>query len=188
MSTTEWIDKLSTDDLPEALRDKLVEYQKANNRKYRKNVIEFKYLGTDFFWTLNNKCEVMLDKGFTARATLTKEGLQNTFGDKEANKVFNQDVDRKVSKLSKDVEDEAIHYIMESIEINGYVEEKAVIEHLSNFIGKTLSDYKFKQLRNKIVEGYGLERTRLNKALKKEFDVSDKYTQTQAPSIFKKLG
>lgn len=188
MSTTEWIDKLSTDDLPEALRNKLVEYQKANNRKYRKNVIEFKYLGTDFFWTLNNKCEVMLDKGFTARATLTKEGLQNTFGDKEANKVFNQDVDRKVSKLSKDLEDEAINYIMESIELNGYVEEKAVIEHLSNFIGKTLSDYKFKQLRNKIVEGYGLERTRLNKALKKEFDVSDKYTQTQAPSIFKKLG
>ncbi|MCG2355680.1 hypothetical protein K4S27_11115 [Staphylococcus epidermidis] len=188
MSTTEWIDKLSTDDLPEALRNKLVEYQKANNRKYRKNVIEFKYLGTDFFGTLNNKCEVMLDKGFTARATLTKEGLQNTFGDKEANKVFNQDVERKVSKLSKDVENEAIHYIMKSIELNGYVEEKAVIEHLSNFIGKTLSDYKFKQLRNKITEGYGLERVRLNKALKKEFAVSDKYTQTQAPSIFKKLG
>ena len=188
MSTTEWIDKLSTDDLPEALKAKLVEYQKANNRKYRKNVIEFKYLGSDFFGVLNNKCEVMLDKGFTARATLTKEGLQNTFGDSEANKVFNQDTDRKVSKLSNDVETEAVHFIMEMITTNGYVEEKAVIEHLSNFIGKSLSDYKFKQLRSKITEGYGLERVRLNKALKKEFAVSDKYTQTQSPSIFKKLG
>lgn len=188
MSTTNWIDKLSTDDLPEALKAKLVEYQKANNRKYRKNVIEFKYLGSDFFGVLNNKCEVMLDKGFTARATLTKEGLQNTFGDSEANKVFNQDTDRKVSKLSNDVETEAVHFIMEMITTNGYVEEKAVIEHLSNFIGKSLSDYKFKQLRSKITEGYGLERVRLNKALKKEFAVSDKYTQTQSPSIFKKLG
>ena len=77
---------------------------------------------------------------------------------------------------------------MEMITTNGYVEEKAVIEHLSNFIGKSLSDYKFKQLRSKITEGYGLERVRLNKALKKEFAVSDKYTQTQSPSIFKKLG
>lgn len=188
MSTTDWIDKLSTDDLPEALRTKLVEYQKANNRKYRKNVIEFKYLGSDFFGVLNNKCEVMLDKGFTAKATLTKEGLQNTFGDSEANKVFNQDTDRKVSKLSNDVETEAVHFIMGMIEANGYVEEKAVIEHLSNFIGKSLSDYKFKQLRSKITEGYGLERVRLNKTLKKEFAVSDKYTQTQSPSIFKKLG
>lgn len=188
MSTTNWIDKLSTDDLPEALKAKLVEYQKANNRKYRKNVIEFKYLGSDFFGVLNNKCEVMLDKGFTARATLTKEGLQNTFGDSEANKVFNQDTDRKVSKLSNDVETEAVHFIMEMITTNGYVEEKAVIKHLSNFIGKSLSDYKFKQLRSKITEGYGLERVRLNKTLKKEFAVSDKYAQTQAPSIFKKLG
>jgi hypothetical protein len=188
MSTTDWIDKLSTEDLPEAIKTKLVEYQEANNRKYRKNVIEFKYLGSDFFGQLNNKCEVMLDKGFTAKATLTKEGLQNTFGDSEANKVFNQDIDRKVSKLSNDVETEAVHFIMEMITTNGYVEEKAVIEHLSNFIGKSLSDYKFKQLRSKITEGYGLERVRLNKTLKKEFAVSDKYTQTQSPSIFKKLG
>ena len=188
MSTTDWIDKLSTDDLPEALKTKLVEYQEANNRKYRKNVIEFKYLGSDFFGQLNNKCEVMLDKGFTAKATLTKEGLQNTFNETEANKVFNQDTDRKISKLSNDVETEAVHFIMESIESKGYVEEKAVIKHLSNFIGKTLSDYKFKQLRSKITEGYGLERVRLNKTLKKEFAVSDKYAQTQAPSIFKKLG
>lgn len=188
MSTTDWIDKLSAEDLPEAIKTKLVEYQEANNRKYRKNVIEFKYLGSDFFGTLNNKCEVMLDKGFTAKATLTKEGLQNTFNETEANKVFNQDTDRKISKLSSNVETEAVHFIMESIEENGYVEEKAVIEHLSNFIGKSLSDYKFKQLRSKITEGYGLERVRLNKTLKKEFAVSDKYAQTQAPSIFKKLG
>lgn len=188
MSTTDWIDKLSAEDLPEAIKTKLVEYQEANNRKYRKNVIEFKYLGSDFFGQLNNKCEVMLDKGFTAKATLTKEGLQNTFGDSEANKVFNQDTERKISKLSNDVETEAVHFIMEMITTNGYVEEKAVIKHLSNFIGKSLSDYKFKQLRSKITEGYGLERVRLNKTLKKEFAVSDKYAQTQAPSIFKKLG
>lgn len=188
MSTTEWIDKLSAEDLPEAIKTKLVEYQEANNRKYRKNVIEFKYLGSDFFGQLNNKCEVMLDKGFTAKATLTKEGLQNTFNETEANKVFNQDTERKISKLSRNVETEAVHFIMESIESKGYVEEKAVIKHLSNFIGKSLSDYKFKQLRSKITEGYGLERVRLNKTLKKEFAVSDKYAQTQAPSIFKKLG
>lgn len=185
MSTTDWITKLSTDDLPQALKDKLIEYQKANNRKYRKNVIEFKYLGSDFFGKLNNKCEVMLDKGFTARSTLTKEGLQNTFGDSEANKVFNQDTDRKISQLSNDVETEAIHFIMGMIERNGYVEERAVIEHLSNFIGKSLSDYKFKQLRSKIVEGYGLEKCRLNKKMKKSFNVTDNYKETQSPAIYK---
>lgn len=185
MSTTDWITKLSTDDLPEAIKDKLKEYQETNNRKYRKNVIEFKYLGSDFFGKLNNTCEVMLDKGFTARATLTKEGLQNTFGSAEADKVFNQDTNRKISKLSDNVETEAIHFIMEMIERNGYVEERAVIEHLSNFIGKSLSDYKFKQVRSKIIEGYGLEKCRLNKALKKSFNVTDNYKETQSPAIYK---
>ncbi|MDK3656248.1 hypothetical protein O0A22_11580 [Staphylococcus pseudintermedius] len=186
MSTTDWIIKLSTDDLPEAIRTKLLEYQQNKNRKYRKNVIEFKYLGSDFFGGLNNKCEVMINKGFTARATLTKEGLQHTFDNETANKVFTQDKEREVSKLSNDVETEAVHFIMEAIEQHGFIEEKAVVNHLSSFIGKALSDYKFKQLRGKIVAGYDLKRVRLNKELKKEFEVSDKYTQTQAPAIFKR--
>lgn len=185
MTTTDWIVKVNTDALPASIKEKVVGFQKDKNRKYHKSVLEYLSNGDDFFDKLDRKCGALRENNFTARATLTKEGLAKTLGEEEANKVFVQDKERKVSKLTNEVEDVAIDFIMAEIKKKGYVEEKAVVKYLSDWIGKTFSDFKFKQLRANIITGYGLERCRLNKALKKEFGVSDKYTQTQSPAIIK---
>lgn len=187
MTTTDWIVKINTDDLPQEIRDKMIAFQKQKNRKYHKNVIEFIALGTDFFSELVERCDSLVDGGFTSKGTLTKEGLQYTLGKDEADKVFTQDTKRKISSITHEIETEAVQYIMNQIDRFGYVEEKAILNHLSQFTGKSFSDLKMKQLRKHLIDGYGLERCRLNKALKKEFGVSDKYTQTQAPTIFKLL-
>lgn len=185
MTTTDWIVKVNTDALPASIKEKVVGFQKEKKRKYHKSVLEYLSNGDDFFDKLDRKCGVLRENNFTARATLTKEGLAKTLGEEEANKVFTQDKDRKVSKLTNEVEDVAIDFIMAEIKEKGYVEEKAVVKYLSEWLGKTFSDFKFKQLRANLITGYGLERCRLNKALKKEFGVSDKYTQTQSPAIIK---
>lgn len=185
MATTEWITKVDLNTMPPSIRAKVENFQKEKKRKYHKSVLEYLSNGDDFFDKLDRKCGVLRENSFTARATLTKEGLAKTFGEEEANKVFTQDKERKVSKLTNEVEDVAIDFIMAEIKEKGYVEEKAVVEYLSEWLGKTFSDFKFKQLRANIINGYGLERCRLNKALKKEFGVSEKYTQTQSPAIIK---
>ena len=90
-----------------------------------------------------------------------------------------------VSDITKEVEHEAIAFIHEKIEANGYVEEQEVIEHLAGIIGKTKAKTKIKEVKTQLTEGYGLERVRLNKALKKSFDVTTNYKETQAPAIYK---
>lgn len=185
MCVTQFIEKLDDDKIPEELLEKIMTFKNEKKRKYRKNLYEARNLESNFFNNLEGKCGMLREKHFTAKATLTKEGLAKTLGEEEANKVFVQDKERKVSKLTNEVEDVAIDFIMAKIKEKGYVEEKAVVKYLSDWIGKTFSDFKFKQLRANLITGYGLERCRLNKALKKEFGVSEKYTQTQSPAILK---
>lgn len=184
MAVTGWINKLPTNELPEDIYKKVVPFQKQNNRRYHKNTLEVNRLGTDFFGLLNNYCEVMLGKGFTA-AILSKEGLEFSFGKGVADKVFTQDTDREISNLTKEIEEVAIELIKNKVKNKGYIEEREVIKYISRYLGKKVSEIKIKQLRTQIVEGYGFQRVRLNKRLKKELDVYEKYTPTQSPFIYK---
>lgn len=183
MATTDWIMKLETDKLPNEIKQKLLKHQKSNNRAYRKNVLEFEELGNDFFVELNKLCEVLHTSGFTVTGGLNKEAI-SMWDSERADKVYNQDTDRKVSKLTSEVEQEALRYMHRHIEHFGYVEERQVKTHLAKTLGKSLSDYKFKQLRSKFINDYGLDRHRLNKELKMLFNVSDKYEEKQAPVIY----
>lgn len=184
MTATDWIVKLGKEDLPDEIRAKVIEFQKNKKRKYYKNVFEFIELGGDFFERLDGKCGIFIENKFSAKSTLTKIGLEKTLGKKEADKVFTQDTDREINVITKEIEDEIVAYIFKQIEAHGYAEEREVIAFLSEEFSKSFSEFKFKQVRSDIAKAYNLKICRLNKALKKEFGVSDKYTQTQAPSVF----
>lgn len=184
MTTTDWIIKLDEKEIPSEIRQKIIEYKENKNRRYYKNIFEFIQLGGDFFEKLDGKCGDLIESNFSAKSTLTKIGLENALGRDEANKVFNQDKKRNINEITKLIEDEAVAYIFKQIEAHGYVEEREVITFLSEVFTKNFSEFKFKQVRPMILKGYDLKRCRLNKALKKEFDVLEKYEQTQAPSIF----
>lgn len=183
MANTEWITKIKFSDLPKDIQSKVIKFKKVNDKKRPWNVIEFKELGSDFFQLLNRLCEVMIDKRITVSA-LTKESLALNYGQEHSDKIYVHDEGRTVSKKTMSIIEESLYFINEQLEANGYVEEQAVREHLSQFIGKTYSTKKFREIRNHLVEAYGFKVANLNKALKKELNVpSDKYSPTQSPKV-----
>lgn len=179
-----FIDKLRNDEVPADILNSLINFQNKNKFSKRTDVFEVKQLEFDFFNQIEGKAGVINNKGITS-STLTRDGIIHSLGVEESNKLFVQDTNKMLQSITKEVEDEAITFIHERIEAEGYAEEKDVIEHLAGIIGKTKAKVKIKEVKTQLTEGYGLERTRLNKALKKSFNVSDKYTETQAPAIYK---
>lgn len=178
------IDKLKNDEVPNEILQGLLNFQNKNQFTKRTDVFEVKQLEFDFFNKIEGKAGVINSKGITS-STLTRDGIIHSLGLDEGNKVFVQDTNKIVSNITKEVEHEAIAFIHEKIEANGYVEEQDVIEHLAGIIGKTKAKTKIKEVKTQLTEGYGLERVRLNKALKKSFDVTTNYKETQAPTIYK---
>lgn len=179
-----FVDKLKNDEIPKDVLDGLLDFQKKNKFSKRTDAYEVKQLEIDFFNLIEGKAGVINSKGITS-ATLSQDGLTHSLGREESNRVFVQDANKDIADITLLVEREAITFIHEKIEANGYVEEKEVIEHLSEIVGKTKAQTKIKQIKTQLVEGYGLDRCRLNKELKKSFNVSDKYKETQAPAIYK---
>lgn len=179
-----FVDKLKNDEVPNDILQGLLSYQKQKGFVRRTDVYEVKQLEFDFFNKIEGKAGVINSKGITS-STLTRDGIIHSLGLDEGNKVFVQDTNKVVQSITKEVEHEAIAFIHEKIEANGYVEEQDVIEHLAGIIGKTKAKTKIKEVKTQLTEGYGLERVRLNKALKKSFDVTTNYKETQAPTIYK---
>lgn len=179
-----FVDKLKNDEVPSDILQGLLSYQKQKGFVRRTDVYEVKQLEFDFFNKIEGKAGVINSKGITS-STLTRDGIIHSLGLDEGNKVFVQDTNKVVQSITKEVEHEAIAFIHEKIEANGYVEEQDVIEHLAGIIGKTKAKTKIKEVKTQLTEGYGLERVRLNKALKKIFDVTTNYKETQAPTIYK---
>lgn len=179
-----FVDKLKNDEVPSDILQGLLSYQKQKGFVRRTDVYEVKQLEFDFFNKIEGKAGVINSKGITS-STLTRDGIIHSLGLDEGNKVFVQDTNKVVQSITKEVEHEAIAFIHEKIEANGYVEEQDVIEHLAGIIGKTKAKTKIKEVKTQLTEGYGLERVRLNKALKKSFDVTTNYKETQAPTIYK---
>lgn len=179
-----FVDKLKNNEVPSDILQALLSYQKQKGFVRRTDVYEVKQLEFDFFNKIEGKAGVINSKGITS-STLTRDGIIHSLGLDEGNKVFVQDTNKVVQSITKEVEHEAIAFIHEKIEANGYVEEQDVIEHLAGIIGKTKAKTKIKEVKTQLTEGYGLERVRLNKALKKSFDVTTNYKETQAPTIYK---
>lgn len=179
-----FVDKLKNAEVPSDILQGLLSYQKQKGFVRRTDVYEVKQLEFDFFNKIEGKAGVINSKGITS-STLTRDGIIHSLGLDEGNKVFVQDTNKVVQSITKEVEHEAIAFIHEKIEANGYVEEQDVIEHLAGIIGKTKAKTKIKEVKTQLTEGYGLERVRLNKALKKSFDVTTNYKETQAPIIYK---
>jgi len=182
------ITKLKNDEIPNDILDGLLKFQVENKFSKRTDVHEIKEFGTDFLVNSEREAGVINSKGLTS-ASLTRYGIMYEFGKEKANDIFVQDAkeDFNVSKHEMDIMHFINGVVQKEVEKAGYIEETDIIEELAKELGKTKSKMKWKQIRNEFTNGYGYERTRLNKALKKEFGVSAKYTQTQAPNIIKKL-
>lgn len=163
--------KLNDGQIPQSI---LYTMSQGNPLKSRPNVLEIAGFSDTFMSDLQEKCEQLLDNDFTLVA-LSFDFLNRNFGSEEAYKVYPQVNLVKQNQIEQtNIENESIilSVLMPSIQEKSYVFEKELRDNLNKALGnKELSDYKWKQLRNDILNKYGLKRTRLTKQLKEEFNI-----------------
>lgn len=139
--------------------------------KNKPNVLEITGYDDSFMYDLQCKCEQLLDNDFTLVA-LSFDFLSRNFGEDEAKRVYPQTdttLQKKIENKNNDLELEIINYLLPIIQEQGYIFENDLKDEISKRLySKGLSDYKWKQLRNDILNKYNLQRKRLTKPLKEE--------------------
>lgn len=171
LTYTNWIDKLTEEQIPLELLKKLKERQNANGYSRRSNVFELLYLGDDYFHQLNKQCEEMKQVGFTIKG-FSREYVARTHGEERANAVYVQDIGKQLSKATDKFATAMHKYILDAIAKDGYAIEKDVLVKLQKrFKSKGYSEVRFKQCISETLEAYGLSRARLNRNLRAQFNV-----------------
>lgn len=142
--------------------------------KNKPNVLEVKGYDDSFMYELQYKCEQLIENDFTLVA-LSFDFLNRNFGLDEAYRVYPQsDINslKKIEAKNDKLELEIVNYLLPKLNNQGYVFENELKEDLSKKLySNSLSDYKWKQLRNDILNKYNLERKRLTKELKEELNL-----------------
>lgn len=186
LSLTDFVNKLQDHEIDENLLNKLEEYKERKSNDYRKNIVSIEEYGDDFLEDGERKCGELRQFKFTIKEGLTREWILRHIGKEKADEVFPQDTKRTISKQNQKIYDLCVQFAVEEVQDKGFVTEQDVIRKISRTkkIKVASAEFKWKQLRNELCEAYGLEITPLNKDLKKEFQVSDKYG-TQRPNILK---
>ena len=186
LSLTDFVNKLQDHEIDENLLNKLEEYKERKSNDYRKNIVSIEEYGDDFLEDGERKCGELRQFKFTIKEGLTREWILRHIGKEKADEVFPQDTKRTISKQNQKIYDLCVQFAVEEVQNKGFVTEQDVIRKISRTkkIKVASAEFKWKQLRNELCEAYGLEITPLNKDLKKEFQVSDKYG-TQRPNILK---
>lgn len=143
--------------------------------KNKPNVLEVIGYDDKFMYDLQCKCEQLLDSDFTLVA-LSFDFLNRNFGMDEASRVYPQTDIKKQTRIERknnDLEVEIINYLLPLINKQGFIFENDLKDELSKkFYSNSLSDYKWKQLRNDILNKYNLQRKRLTKPLKEELNLT----------------
>lgn len=167
------LNKLSQEDIPKAINSILSKTQKINKYKMKTSVYDLTEFENNQFEHISDKSKLILDNGYTASA-FSYEFILRMFGETDANKVFPQNRNNKISENSVEIENIIVDYIFDQIAKKKYVLEKDIKYYVSNYKGMNLqlSDYKWKQIRADIVNKYNLNRGRLNKQLKEDLEIT----------------
>lgn len=181
-----FIDKLDNDEIPADLLEQLLNFQNKNGHGKRADVFETKQMEFDFLKSVDRKAGDWFERGGTASA-MSRDGMIHSYDKDLADKMFVQDKNNPYKHGVTDrVLAEVLQFIYDCIAKNGYAEEKEVVAYirLHYKYGEKKAREKLKQIRKPITIDYGLNRCRLNTALKKSFNVTANYRETQAPFIY----
>ncbi|QMT16245.1 hypothetical protein H1Q58_09665 [Planococcus maritimus] len=157
----------------------LLEIQQASKQKkrykYRNSTYELPLHNYDFFRKLEEMSIIWLEKGCTTNS-MNYEGVLRNFGVEEADRIFPQDKGRTITKLGEDVTKIIVISTMQLIKKYGFTTEQEILETVQLYF-KGQNKFKKKQFKicmGEMIEGYDLERIRLNKDLKMELDIDSK--------------
>jgi hypothetical protein len=166
------ISKLNTDEIPPELLSIQRKRKKEKKKKYLNSTYELPIYSYDFFAELDAMCKTWIENGCTTK-TVNYEGIMRTFGREGADRVFPQDKGKTIPTLNEDVVFRIHKTALELIEKYGWTTEKMVLDNITLYF-KGQQSFKQKQFKicfGELLDGYDLERVRLNKELKQEMGI-----------------
>ncbi|MGE6612527.1 hypothetical protein ACQKFG_18595 [Peribacillus sp. NPDC076916] len=171
----EFLSKLDRNEIPKELYEIQRESKRKKGHKYLNSTYEIHLYSFDFFNTLDKKCALWIEKGCTTK-TVNYEGILRNFGRDEADRVFPQDEGKIIPPLNEDVVHRIHITTLELIENYGWTTEQEVLESITLYFKgqQTFKQRQFKICFGELLDGYDLERTRLNKELKLELGIESK--------------
>jgi len=102
----------------------------------------------------------------------SRELLIRSLSEDEANKVYVQQKDEKLSKASQQFAEKAIKIILQLIQAQGYCTEEQIIRQIRG--KKEEKKIKLKRCLQEILESYNLKRVKANKELKEKYGITSK--------------
>ncbi|WP_350302197.1 hypothetical protein [Peribacillus frigoritolerans] len=169
------ISKLNFDEIPKELFEYQLKSKKRKGHKYLNSTYELNIYSYQFFNRLDDMCALWIEKGCTTK-TVNYEGILRNFGREEADRVFPQDKGKIIPSLNKEVVHRIHKTTLELIETYGWTTEQEVLDNVKLYF-KGQQEFKQKQFKicfGELLDGYDLERIRLNKELKKKLEIEGK--------------
>ncbi|MED0994364.1 hypothetical protein P4T34_02550 [Bacillus mobilis] len=171
----EFLSKLDKNEIPKELYEIQLNSKRKKGHKYLNSTYTINIFSFDFFNMLDKKCALWIAKGCTTK-TVNYEGILRNFGREEADRVFPQDKGKIIISLSKEVVSMIHRTTLELIESYGWTTEQEVLEKVRLYF-KGQQKFKEKQFKicfGELLDGYDLERIRLNKELKEKLKIEGK--------------
>lgn len=169
------ISKLNSDEIPKKLFEYQLKSKRRKGHKYLNSTYELNIYSCQFFNRLDDMCALWIEKGCTTK-TVNYEGILRNFGRDEADRVFPQDKGKRIKPLNEEVVTVIHRTTLELIETYGWTTEQEVLDNV-NLYFKGQQKFKEKQFKicfGELLEGYDLERIRLNKELKGKLEIEGK--------------
>lgn len=162
------IEKLSKENIPEKYLQKAEEYKKD---KYITSYYSIPSYCFDKMQNINTKAKLYKEKNMTMTG-FSRELLIRSLSENEANKVYVQQKDEKLSEASQKFAEKATKIIFQLIQAQGYCTEEQIIRQIRG--KKEEKKIKLKRCLQEILESYNLKRVKANKELKEKFGVASK--------------
>ncbi len=162
------IEKLSKENIPEKYLQKAEEYKKD---KYITSYYSIPSYCFDKMQNINTKAKLYKEKNMTMTG-FSRELLIRSLSEDEANKVYVQQKDEKLSKASQQFAEKATKIILQLIQAQGYCTEEQIIRQIRG--KKEEKKIKLKRCLQEILESYNLKRVRANKKLKEQYGITTK--------------
>jgi hypothetical protein len=169
----EFLSKLDKEEIPKELYAIQLESKRKKGHKYLNSTYEIHLYSFDFFNSLDCKCALWIEKGCTTK-TVNYEGILRNFGQEEADRVFPQDKGKEIHSLNEEVVSIIHRTTLELIESYGWTTEREVLDNVKLFFKgqQKFKEMEFKICLGELLEGYDLERVRLNKDLKEQLGIT----------------
>ncbi len=162
------IEKLSKENIPEKYLQKAEEYKKD---KYITSYYSIPSYCFDKMQNIKSKAKLYKEKNMTMTG-FSRELLIRSLSENEANKVYVQQKDEKLSEASQKFAEKATKIIFQLIQAQGYCTEEQIIRQIRG--KKEEKKIKLKRCLQEILESYNLKRVRANKKLKEQYGVTTK--------------